>query len=768
MSQSDRSLGAIEQQADVFRHLPLLVLCCDGGGAVIDANPAALTRLGLSQDLLSSLCVDALIPELRPERWRSTKESLRSGSPVRFEATVLPWQGDGFRVELELTLLSLDNEALYVLVAREPSPSRMTPLLEQFSCEAWDHVEDAVYFIREDGSLIYVNPAACEMLGYSRAELLSMRMYEINPEVSPQRWATIWAALTQQRRRRFVSYHTTRGGRTIPVEVSASIVEVGGETFSCAFARDIAARRTAEDAHRREHALTASLIDTAPILIAVLDSAGRVIRANRFAETISGYSLDELLGQSWVDTVVHAGDRSRSEHLFRQAMSGVPIHGAGCRIQTKTGNVREIHCHEQLLSVTDTSDVGLLLIGQDVTEQRELEQSLRQSEKLQAIGRLAGGIAHDFNNQLTGIMGWAEVLTWETEGLPTLRECADRIMLAAERARGLTSQLLAYSRKGPHIARDVDLHGLVHETVSMLQRSIDKRVHLNLDLGATDAVVQGDPTQLANAILNVALNARDAMPEGGVLTFCTRLVPGKDVPGFQDLDPPLPAEFVELAVMDTGLGMDEAAMSHLFEPFFTTKQEGQGTGLGMAATYGAIRSHRGAISVESAPGRGTRILIYLPHLDGGTERAVATPAVEPQTPVSLRVMVIDDEEAVREVSARFLKRLECDVTCFANGFDAIEHFSRARREVDVVLLDLVMPWLDGKSVFFALRRIDPAVPIILVSGFSRDETAQSLIDEGASDFIAKPFTLLTLSEALSRIRPSRSIAPDGQAIGDEA
>jgi CheY-like chemotaxis protein len=353
-------------------------------------------------------------------------------------------------------------------------------------------------------------------------------------------------------------------------------------------------------------------------------------------------------------------------------------------------------------------------------------------------------------------MGWVEILGWEADANPAVGECVERIMVALRRACDLTSQLLGYSRVGKRAAERVDLHELVNEVAGMLRRSIDKRIGLVLDLRASIPYTVGDPTQLGNAVLNLALNARDAMPEGRTLTIATEL---RRVDRAQSVDGPHPiaaGEYVELTVSDTGIGMDAETQRRMFDPFFTTKEEGRGTGLGLAAVYGTVKHHGGSIMASSSPGRGTAICILLPVADSSSETtAEVTPSVELVFP-SLRVLLVDDEELVREATSRLLRHLGCEVTTFDSGFDAIEYYRHAWQSVDVVVLDMVMPLLDGKATFLALRQINPRAEVILASGFSVDGVAQSLLSEGAKAFLQKPFTLATLAGTLSRVvAPSR-------------
>jgi two-component system cell cycle sensor histidine kinase/response regulator CckA len=603
-----------------------------------------------------------------------------------------------------------------------------------------ENMPDAVYWIRRNGAFAYVNLAACSMLGYTRDELLSRNIFDVNTALSQERWTEVWRALKDQGRRVFPSFHRTNAGRELAVEVTAYLLELDGEEYSCAIARDIGERRAVDDALKREHAFVESLVQTAPVMILVLDADGRVVRFNRYTEQTTGRPLENARGTRWLETFVPDSDRARVADLLKQSFAGANMGGVVYRIATANGQLRDIVWYDQLLYHEGSTSPGLLAVGRDITDERQLEQRLMQAEKMEAIGRLAGGVAHDFNNQLTGIGGWAELLSIQGSGNPTVTEGAERIKVAVKRAAELTSQLLAYARRGTVAAKPIDLHELVEEVSAMLQRSIGKNISIALSLNARPSRIVGDPSQLSNAVLNLAINGRDAMPDGGVLTIATESIADG---------------FVDLTISDTGTGMSEEDQRRMFEPFFTTKEEGRGTGLGLAAVYGTVTSHGGSIAVTSALGQGTRIRIRFPVASGDADVIAHRPASKAQLPEGMRVLVIDDEETVREITTRLLKQLGCSVTAFENPFDAIEHYKSAWAETDAALVDMVMPWLDGRSTARALRRINPAAQVILVSGFSVDGTAQAALDEGARTFVHKPFTLDTLTDALMTVRSAR-------------
>jgi PAS domain S-box-containing protein len=393
-------------------------------------------------------------------------------------------------------------------------------------------------------------------------------------------------------------------------------------------------------------------------------------------------------------------------------------------------------------------------------ERRTMEEQLFQSQKMDAIGQLAGGIAHDFNNQLTGILGFAEFLSMQ---LPDddLRDQAELIVRAAERSADLTAQLLAFARKGPFRSLTFDVHGLIRDVVAILERSIDKRIRITTDLRATMPFVQGDPHQLQNALLNLALNARDAMPAGGEIHLVTSDHPeppaGHD--GLiTDVDPLLCLE-----VRDQGAGIPDEIRERMFEPFFTTKPAGKGTGMGLAAVYGTVQRHGGHLEVDTTIGVGSTFRVFLPstaepwHADEPPRRSIPPLARKPG-----RILVVDDEPVVCALVESALEEQGFEVVACQSPDEAIAFVTETTQPVDLVLLDMVMPHKDGRETFRELRALRPGLRVLLISGYSLDDEAHALLSEGAVGFLQKPFTVRQL---VRRVRTALTRhMPAGEAV----
>jgi PAS domain S-box-containing protein len=396
-------------------------------------------------------------------------------------------------------------------------------------------------------------------------------------------------------------------------------------------------------------------------------------------------------------------------------------------------------------------DNGALVFMRDVTERRKIEQELRHSQKIEAIGLLAGGIAHDFNNMLAGIIGNVELLAMKLLGNRELSAYVNNIANAADHAATLTRQLLTFARKGRVIWQPTDIHNLINDTCGILEKTIDRRIMVNRQLDAVLPVVNGDPSQLENMLLNLGVNARDAMPEGGLLTFSTRdEVLNSDFiknHGYQIE----PGKYLLISISDTGDGMDNNTLKHIFEPFFTTKDPGKGTGLGLASVYGTIMNHKGAIEVKSEPGKGALFNIWLPSvMSVAPEKKAAGPLTDDLTGQG-RILLVDDEEMVREAAQNLLKHLGYDVYTCSDGAEAVGFYSEHQNEIDLVIMDMIMPVMNGMDAFIKLKKINPKVKVLISSGFSAGRESNELFKLGLKGYLGKPYHLADLAAKIKKV-----------------
>jgi PAS domain S-box-containing protein len=480
----------------------------------------------------------------------------------------------------------------------------------------------------------------------------------------------------------------------------------------------------------------AALYEECADILLVVDESGLVRASNPATRRALGYSESELAGVQL--SALLSGDsvpawRGLEKTLFREGR----IHDAELKLKTKDGGIVEVLA-TAAVSVPGPLPSGVLrksarILMRDVTELHALEHQLRHSQKLEVVGALAGGIAHDFNNVLGGILGYASLLRTHVKSRPIAAKYLETIERSAIRGAELTGRLLSASRKAPARWEPVNLNVVVEETLELLAHSLHKSIRLEKRLDPRVRAMMADASQLQQIVLNLCVNARDAMPDGGLLRVTTRLSDGGDK--------------VHLTVEDTGIGMDAKTLARLFEPFFSTKGEA-GTGLGLSVVYGIVRSLGGDVGVTSSPGRGARFQVVLPcHL--AEEIPHAERAEEPAPGQGELILLVDDEKVLRDLGKDILESHGYRVNAVASGEEAIDFLRDTAEPVALVILDLVMPGLGGPATFRRLRSTRSAIPVLLSSGLAAEEIVQDLLEDGASGFIPKPYGIGDLTRAVS-------------------
>ncbi|HSL17526.1 MAG TPA: PAS domain S-box protein [Methylomirabilota bacterium] len=539
---------------------------------------------------------------------------------------------------------------------------------------------------------------------------------------------------------------------------TAVILVVGGALQERLSSSLRAVSRQAEELRSSEERYRI-LADNMNDVLFTLDMKLRITYVSPSVERLLGYTPAEMLALDLGD-VTTSDSLTRAVEAFRHyvalaAEGEVEIPPLEFELVRRDGTTFWGEVTPTIVRGASGALAGVQGLLRDVTrrteierERAELELELRQADKLRAIGQLAGGIAHDFNNQLAPIMAHADLLARGLASPDASADHARKILGPARNAADLTAKLLAFARKGSYEVTPVDLHDVINEVVEILVHGIDRRIRLKRLYEADTAVIEGDRTQLQNVMLNLALNARDALPEGGEIVFSTRNLPKElsDAPG--------PAQWLEVTVVDNGLGMDPAVRQRAFEPFFTTKAPGKGTGMGLAAAYGTVTGHGGRIGIESRPGAGTEVSIRLP-----VSRREATPKVDTLAEILApgvgRALVVDDDEGVRTAICDLLEALGFTVEAHDRGARAAADYAERWRDVDLVVLDLVLPDMTGREALEAIREVNPEARVLLVSGFTADDSIRELVRGGRVEFLEKPFLLADLAERLTRLMGSR-------------
>lgn len=491
-----------------------------------------------------------------------------------------------------------------------------------------------------------------------------------------------------------------------------------------------------------------SIIENAVEGVSIVNSDGTRRYVSPSMGRLLGFEPQDLEGSKLFD-ILAPEDVQRAWEMFLEVRAAFG--------NTRTAEFRYIHKDKssRVLAVTaknlcDVPGVGGMVVNmRDVTTQRTLEHQLLQAQKMETIGQLAGGIAHDFNNLLTAISGRTEFLSHASNLEPGQREDVDEIRRATERAAGLTSQLLAFSRKQLLVPRVLSLNQVIADTEPLLRRLIGEDVRIEVVTRECVSNIVADSGQLGQVLLNLALNARDAMPSGGVLTIETsngRPAATGDTPNGEAND-----DYVMLRVADTGEGMDDHTKAHLFEPFFTTKPKGKGTGLGLSTVYGVVKQSNAVISVDSAPQRGTEFRIYFPSTDQPVSAKVDGPQITRKLRGTERILLIEDDSSVRKLADRILGDHGYVVRVAADPHQAIDLFDQSPDDIDMVLTDLVMPEMSGREVMEQLHRKRPRLRVLYVSGYTDDEILRRGLHDPTVWFLQKPFTGAALLSTVRQV-----------------
>ncbi|MDZ8118624.1 response regulator [Pontiella agarivorans] len=445
------------------------------------------------------------------------------------------------------------------------------------------------------------------------------------------------------------------------------------------------------------------------------------------------------------ETLAHPDDTQRVKLLFEKARDKKDLVSGDFRIVRPDESIRHVHLQCRHIHFSGKQPAHRVGILQDITQRIQLEESLHQSEKMKAIGQLAGGVAHDFNNMLGGISGATELLGMRLKDDPEALEYHAIVLKTTRRAAKLTQNLLSFSRKQQLSSQIINLHSLIRDAVILLRSSIDKRSRVELHLNAEQSNVCGDASQLQNTLLNIGINCDHAMPDGGIIDIKTELVQLEEAVfpcGTFDITP---GTFLKISISDTGCGMSDDLQSRIFEPFFTTKDVGKGTGLGLASVLGTIQQHHGAIDFRSAENAGTCFHLYLPiRSDGEKEQAASSTVFRGHE----TILLVDDDVHVLKTTRKLLSKLGYKVLCAENGETALEQFKLRQHEISLVILDMMMPVMNGPDCFRKLRAINPQLPILMATGFSVESDLEPLLATGRCDLLHKPYFSPTLSQAL--------------------
>ena len=614
--------------------------------------------------------------------------------------------------------------------------------------ELLENIDDPVYLIDRNGKILEANEATYSDLGYSREAFFQLDLIDLIPKKDEVLFLGQLDGCKQDNdsvKMTIESYHLKSDGTSIPVEIKSRAIAYGGKEVILNVARDISERMEAEKALRESEERYRSVVDNSHDAILILDDHLRMIYVNNEFRRILGFSNDEMEGEKF-ESILSEDSLPFERDKFLRGDKGEDVQSdRECTMIRKDGEERLGKISATLIE-DSAGEVKTVIQILDITEQlrakedkKQLEVQLRHAQKMEAVGTLAGGVAHDFNNLLQAIQGYSDLLLLEKDkDTPDYRELQE-IKHAAQSASELTQQLLTFSRKVESNLRPVDLNNEVGQIHKLLKRVIPMMIETELHLADTLGTINADPAQLGQILMNLGVNARDAMPDGGKLVIETANV-------FLDENyckmhlGAVPGNYVLLSISDNGEGMDKSTLEHIFEPFYTTKEIGKGTGLGLAIVYGIIKSHNGYIMCYSEQGEGTTFKVYLPVIE---QEAVLKDERDemPQKGGTETILIVDDDERIRNLGHEVLSKVGYKVVVAQDGEGTLDLYREEMDEIDLIILDLMMPGMGGQKCLEKLLNIDPMVKVIIASGYSPKGPAKDAIDGGAKGFLSKPYEI---------------------------
>jgi two-component system cell cycle sensor histidine kinase/response regulator CckA len=797
----------LEQSEDLFRKLfensPDAVFVEDSRGNVLDVNRAACRLHGLSREELIGMHVSELVPpDMRVSIERDYGRQFTAGSG-EFESVSFTKDGRSVPVEIRASRVDYAGTDALMLHVRDITERRQAEEQQRLMVNGLRAIVniaddliacsdvDSVYRLAVDRAREELGLERCTILVTDGSQVRGTYGTNMRGQTTDERayrtdfdttWRDRFRLRSPQEARWYVAQEdfrewTSDGMRKVdqgwiaitPIQTARKALGVFCNDTAisrgpvdtvrqdlvavyCSLLGNILERKVVE-AERTKLALA---LEQSIEAVIITDTSGTIEYVNSGFEKSTGYHRDEVIGKT--PRILKSG---KKDDAFYRELWDTLIRGDAWRgripNKRRDGTIYE---SEQVISPVRDAEgqiVGFLSVAEDVTRSVQMEAEFRQAQKMESIGRLAGGIAHDFNNLLTAILGFAQLVLDETDSASPVRGDVQEIVQAGERAAKLTKQLLAFGRKQIMQIQPVDINAIVMNMDQILRRTLGEDVELVTMITEGIGTIEADTGLLEQVLMNLAVNARDAMPRGGKLLISSAVV-DRDQEDLLAHPEAKPGDYVLLSVKDTGAGMSPDVRERAFEPFFTTKEKGKGSGLGLSTVYGIVNQLRGHIELDTEPGKGTEFRIYFPR---STERALA-PTYQPVETLPAgkeRVLLVEDESTVRRLTLRQLRSLGYRVTEARNGEEALRLFQKSTEPIDLVLTDVIMPTMGGPELVDKVRQKNPNVKVVYMSGFAEELTMDQINVSNPSALVVKPFTREQLAMALRNALDTQAGGP---------
>jgi PAS domain S-box-containing protein len=611
----------------------------------------------------------------------------------------------------------------------------------------FDAANDAIFVHDiETGEILDVNRRMCQMYGHTPEEVRRLTVEDLSagaPPYTDEVAQQLMKKAAEGEPQLFEWRAKDKSGRIFWVEVNLQRALIGRKDCLLAVARDITQRKRAEEKLREQ----ATLLDHARDAILVRDLQDRIVFWNRSAERLFGWTAEEVVGKN-VRDLLYQKDSTQFDQARRTLIETGEWSGE-LLLVSKDGNDISVDSRWTLVRNEDNEPKAVLVIDTDITEKKKMEKQFLRAQRMESIGTLAGGIAHDLNNVLSPILMSLEVLKLkyidqESQVWLTL------LQASAERGASMVKQILSFARGSEGKRVILQPKHLLRDVVKILKETFPRSIDVRFDLPSNLWTITADPTQLHQVLMNLCVNARDALPDGGSITIRAEHSTIDENYAQMDLEAQA-GDFVKITVADTGTGMDQNVIDRIFEPFFTTKEVGKGTGLGLSTALAIVKSHEGFINVYSEVGKGTAFTVYLPASSVTEEKRLPQRMSDFPTGRGELVLVVDDDDSIRQITKSTLETFGYRVLLAGDGTEAVVVYEANRDDIKVVLTDMMMPLMDGQATIRALRRLTPNVKIISASGLADDAKAVEAARSGVETFLPKPYTAEQLLTALAQV-----------------
>ncbi len=739
------------------------VISTDTEGIVTEMNPVAekLTGWSIQEARKKPLTeiLHVLNSHTREPASNPVRKVLESGEVIGLANHTLLISKDGSEYQIAdsaAPIRNTDNQVTgVVMVFRDISKEyqlqeELTSSEEKFRT-LFESSMDAILLLDLDKGYIDCNPAALNMFAVpTKKKFLQLTPADLSPIYQPDGSLSVDSAKKEIQKsiENGVNYfdwqHKRFDGDEFSASVLATKVKIDNKIFLQGTIRDITKRKQSEVelSHLRNYLY--NIINSMPSILIGVDKNCKITQWNKKAEESTGIIADEAQGK--ILSNVFPRMASEMEKITKSMNTRKIEKDSNRPFQTEKGIQHE---DVTIYPLVSNEIEGAVIRIDDVTKKNKLEEQLNHSRKLDAIGQLAGGVAHDFNNMLGGIMGAAELLKHSTRDLDKKSEKLVKMIIeASKRAADLTSKLLIFGRKGKITSKNIDLHSAIDDIIAILKRTIDKRISISVNKNAKISIIKGDRSELESTFINMGINASHAMPKGGELHIKTKNVRLSKSYCDLSLFEIKPGEYIEIEVRDIGFGIPKENLNKIFDPFFTTKKQGKGSGLGLSAAYGAVLDHNGEIKVYSELEKGTVFYILLPCAEEKIDLATKDEIV---IIGSGHILLIDDDDIIRDTGKLMLEAMGYNVTLSENGENALRIFREQHNNIDLIISDMIMPEMNGREVYFEMKKIDKNCRVMISSGFSKSEYIDELKKAGLSGFIRKPFRNFELSQLIANI-----------------